>query len=269
MLDRFRRVLIPAVAAFLPGLAAGAEPRVTYERDVRPILKTHCFHCHGEEGKPKGKLDLRLRRTLVAGGRSGPAVALGKPEESLLLRRIADQEMPPPEMKKRPTPREVELLRRWVADGAPTVRPEPTSLGAEPYFTEEERTWWAFRPIRRPPLPAVKEAAKVRTPIDAFLLAALEEKGLTFSPESDRATLIRRLSFDLLGLPPTPEAVDRFRRRHSPGRLRAAGGRIVGVARTTASAGAATGWTSPATPTPRDTASATHPARTPTVTAIT
>ncbi len=217
MFQRVRQILLPALAVALVGRAGGAEPAVTFERDVRPILKVHCFQCHGEAGKPKGKLDLRLRRTIVAGGRAGPAIAPGRPDASLLVRRITDHEMPPPEVTKRPTPREIELIRRWISAGAPTARPEPAALGTEPYFTEEERRWWAFRPVRRPALPAVREAAKVRTPVDAFLLARLEAAGLTFAPEADRATLVRRLSFDLLGLPPTPEAVERFAADTAPG----------------------------------------------------
>jgi Protein of unknown function (DUF1553)/Protein of unknown function (DUF1549)/Planctomycete cytochrome C len=210
MFNRFHLVVIPAVAAVLLGRAAAAEPDVTFERDVRPILRTHCFQCHGEGEKLKGKLDLRLRHLIVTGGRGGPALEPGKPEESLLVRRMADQEMPPPEVTKRPTPQEVERIRRWIAAGAPTARTEPKAIGAEPYFTEEERTWWAFLPVKRPAVPTVKDAAKVRTPIDAFLLAALEKKRLTFAPEADKATLIRRLTFDLLGVPPTPAEVERF-----------------------------------------------------------
>jgi hypothetical protein len=200
-------VLAAPVASRVQGMP---EAPVTYEQHVRPILKTHCFQCHGEAGKVRGKLDVRLRRTIVAGGSSGAAVVPGKPDESHLLQRLVDEEMPPEEVKKRPQPHEIELIRRWIAAGAPTARPEPAAIGQGPYFTEEERSWWAFQPVQRRAIPAVTGADQVRTPLDAFLLARLEAKGLTFSPAAEKHTLIRRASFDLLGLPPSPDEVDRF-----------------------------------------------------------
>ena len=98
MRNRLCQALVAAVAVIFTGPGAAAEREVMFERDVRPILKTHCFQCHGEEAKPKGKLDLRLRRTAVSGGKSGPAVEPGKPDASLLVQRLANQEMPPPEV---------------------------------------------------------------------------------------------------------------------------------------------------------------------------
>src|SRR5262249_37142315 len=122
--------------------------------------------------------------------------------------RIASGEMPPG--KKKVSPREAELIARWIDGGAKTARSEPEALAAGDTFSEEERGHWSFQPIRRPPLPAVKNSTRVATPIAAFLLAGLEAESLGFSPEADRATLIRRLSFDLTGLPPAPEDVERF-----------------------------------------------------------
>lgn len=211
-----RTCALAAVAIVWPSIVARAEPGVFFEREIRPILKTHCFQCHGEADELQGKLDVRLRRTLALGGESGPALVPGKPDESLLLERIASGEMPPPEVKKRPNDQEISLLRRWIAAGAPTSRPEPESLGSDPYFTEEERNWWAFRPIARPQPPAVKDSSKVRTPIDAFILAQLEGHSLHFSAEADKPTLVRRLYFDLIGLPPTPEAIAEFAADTSP-----------------------------------------------------
>jgi cytochrome c553 len=188
--------------------APAAAARLTFEKDVRPIFKTYCFQCHGEEEKPKGKLDLRLARFIKRGGESGEAIVLGKHDESLLWERVDADEMPPGEKKL--SEKDKRMIAAWIDGGAKTTRSEPESLppGVEP--TDEERAFWVFQPIRRPPLPTVRAAQAVRSPIDAFLLETLEANGLTFSPEADRRTLIRRASFDLTGLPPTPEEVDAF-----------------------------------------------------------
>ncbi len=182
---------------------------VTFEADVRPILKANCFLCHGEEGKPKGGLDLRLRRFLVRGGDSGPAIVPGNPDGSLLYQRVRDGDMPPGKRKKL-TPAEVAVLGRWIAGGARVRRPEPEAVGPGPLLTAEERAFWSFQPIRRPAVPAFTAADRVRTPIDAFLLARLRAKGLGFAPDADRRTLLRRASLDLTGLPPAPEEMRRF-----------------------------------------------------------
>ena len=181
---------------------------IQFETHVRPILKAHCWQCHGEEDDPKGGFDTRLARFLLKGGESGPAIVAGQHAESLLFERVASGEMPPG--PKKLSPREIDMLARWIDEGAKTAREEPESLAAGDTFTFEERAHWSFQPIRRPPLPPVRNPQRVGSAIDTFLLGALESKGLSFGPEADRPTLIRRLSFDLTGLPPTPEAVDRF-----------------------------------------------------------
>lgn len=193
------------------GLAAeGAAPsgELTFEKHVRPILKAQCFACHGEGEKLKGKLDLRLRRLIEQGGASGPSLITGQRDKSLLFEKIAKEEMPPG--KKKLTKDEVALIGRWIAEGAKTARLEPAAMPPGIQFTQEEKEFWAFQPIQRPDLPRVQQTNRVRTPIDAFLLAKLEEKKLAFAPEADKQTLIRRATFDLLGLPPTPEEVARF-----------------------------------------------------------
>ena len=187
---------------------------VTYEKQIRPIFKTHCFGCHGEAGELEGGLDLRLRRQIVEGGESGPAVAPGNLKESLLLDRVIDGEMPPGD--KNLSSNEIETIRRWIATGAKTARPEPEKLDPASIITEEERNFWAFQPIRQPNVPIVKNASRVRAAIDAFLLRRLEEKQLSFSPDADKQTLLRRAYFDLLGLPPTPEQVKQFLDDDSP-----------------------------------------------------
>lgn len=185
-----------------------------FEKDVRPILKAHCWHCHGEEQELKGGIDTRLAGLLLKGGDSGPALVPGDHAGSLLYQRMASGEMPPG--KKKASAEELALIARWIDDGATTARPEPETLAAGHSFTEEEKTHWSLQPIVEPDVPAVVHAELVRSPIDAFLLSKLEAKGLSFSAEADRETLIRRASFDLTGLPPSPEAIDKFVADPSP-----------------------------------------------------
>jgi hypothetical protein len=198
----------------VPVLKASAEEAPTFERDVRPILKAYCLDCHGGSEKPKGGLDLRLKRFAVKGGKSGPAIVPSQPEESLLLDRVKDGEMPPGE-KKLPA-EQVAILERWVAAGAPTTRPEPETIPPGLGITAHERAYWLFQPVRRPEPPATRPEDRARTPIDALLLAKLQPAGLTFAPEADRRTLIRRLALDLTGLPPSPRDVEAFVRDDAP-----------------------------------------------------
>ncbi len=193
---------------------SAASPAVSYERDIRPILKAACFQCHGEESVIEGSLDVRLARFLIAGGESGAAVVAGNREESLLYQRVRDGEMPPdeaPQLK----PEEIETIGRWIDAGAPTLRPEPETIDSH-YITEEERAHWAWQPIARPALPDVQHPELVRTPIDAFLLAKLEQQGFAFSPEPERRTLLRRLAIDLTGLPPEEGLIERYLADESP-----------------------------------------------------
>ncbi len=208
------RIIIPSllIASLwaLPVRAAGP----TFESQVRPILKTYCFECHGEGEQLKGKLDLRLARLLVKGGAKGPAIVPGKPEASLLLKRVRAGEMPP--TKKKLGAAEIEVIAKWIAAGAKTEHPEPETIAAGFQLTPEDRAWWAFQPIRRPMLPTAGTSPAARTPIDVFLLSKLREKRLSFAPEADRVTLIRRATIDLHGLPPTPMEVDAFLKDDSP-----------------------------------------------------
>ncbi len=198
------------VATSLSAFAADAQ-ELTFEKHVRPILKAHCFQCHGEAGKTEAKLDVRLKRLLEKGGETGPAIRPGQPDQSLLLKRIESGEMPPVERKL--TPAERDLLRRWIASGAKIAAPEPEQP-EESFFTAEERNHWAFQPVVRlthVPLPLPDGTRRPReTMIDSFLLSRLEVKQLSFAAEADRRTLIRRATFDLLGLPPTPDEIEEF-----------------------------------------------------------
>ncbi|MBI4604298.1 MAG: DUF1549 domain-containing protein, partial [Planctomycetes bacterium] len=177
-----------ALSAALP--AAG---KLEYNRDVRPILAENCFPCHGPDSASR-KADLRLDRREAA--LEAGAFEPGKPEESELVKRIdssdPEERMPPPASKKALKDGQREVLRRWIEAGA------------------EYQPHWAFIAPRRPEPPAVKDEAWVRSPIDRFILAKLEEQGLAPAPEADRRALARRASLDLTGLPPPPEVVEAF-----------------------------------------------------------
>jgi cytochrome c553 len=181
-----------------------AEPDRLFHEQVAPIFETRCIHCHGAE-LPKGGLSLSTRAGLVRGSKNGPAVVPGKPEESPLLEMVSGDAPTMPQKDKPLSKEQVEGLRRWIEQGARW--PEGLALRDRRF---DGQGWWAFQPLNRPASPAVRERAWVRTPIDAFILGRLEAERLHYSPEADRRTLIRRLTFDLHGLPPTPEEVDRF-----------------------------------------------------------
>ena len=185
-----------------------AEGIPSFERDIRPILRAHCLDCHGGGDTFEGSLDLRQVRSMQRGGDSGAALVPGDAATSLVLLRMRSGEMPPSTLKVKPE--ELALLEQWIAAGAPTARPEPETIPPGLGITMEEREWWAFRPLERPALPEVAHPELVSQPIDAFLLSRLEREGLSFSAPADRATLIRRASFDLLGLPPSAAEVDAF-----------------------------------------------------------
>jgi mono/diheme cytochrome c family protein len=208
----YARIFVFVVAAVV---ARAATSELTFERDVRPILKQHCFQCHGEGEKPKGGVDLRLRRFMLKPGKDGDTVlSPGKPTESELVQVLIHGEMP--EKGKPLKPEQIALIQQWVAQGAKTARPEPAEV-PKYFITEEEREFWAFQPIQRGNPPAVKNAALVRTPVDSFLLAKLEAQGLRFNPEADKATLLRRVWIDITGLPRTPAELDAFLDDDRPG----------------------------------------------------
>jgi Protein of unknown function (DUF1553)/Protein of unknown function (DUF1549)/Planctomycete cytochrome C len=184
--------------------AAGAAP-VSFNRDIRPLMSNTCFHCHGPDASHrKAKLRLDLPDEALKPGKSGAVpIVPGKPEESEIIKRIfstdADELMPPPEEHKGFTLEQKETFRRWVAEGAVY----------EPH--------WAYTPLVRPALPAVQDAAWPNNAVDRFIRAAQEGQGLTPSPEAGRAMLLRRLSLDLIGLPPTAEETAAFVRDAEPG----------------------------------------------------
>lgn len=170
---------------------------VDFNREIRPIISEKCFHCHGpDEASRKAKLRLDLRDEALKERDGVRAIVPGRPDDSELLTRILskdpDEVMPPPKEHHEMSPAESDVLRRWIAEGAPYAR------------------HWAFEKPKRPAIPEVKDKQSLRTPVDHFIAAELQRQELRLSPEADRHTLLRRLSLDLVGLPPTPAEVDAF-----------------------------------------------------------
>jgi hypothetical protein len=210
------------ILVFGESLAAVPEQSDTLtEEDVAPRFLLRCTVCHGNRVR-EGDLDLRSRESILRGGKSGPAIVPGDPDNSLLLQKIHAGEMPPKrrlvEVSVKPMPAdEIELVTRWIEQGAPGSDKSSEVTAAEPMVSDADRQWWAYRPPERPVIPSVKSADRVRSPIDAFILEELETRGLTLSPDADRRTLARRISFDLTGLPPSPEEVIAFEKDRAPG----------------------------------------------------
>src|SRR3989454_6988331 len=181
---------VPAIIS--AAVAATAAHKISYNRDIRPVLSDNCFFCHGpDQNKRKGKLRLDVREEAIA----KLAIVPGKPDESKLIQRIfttdTDDLMPPPASHKTLTLAQKQLFRRWIAQGA------------------EYQKHWAYLSPVRPSVPANREG------IDFLVQKRLKEIGLKASPEADRRTLARRLSFDLIGLPPKPEEVAAFEKDKS------------------------------------------------------
>jgi hypothetical protein len=224
-LDPFRLALLVLSVASASAISAEPEEHAAvefFEKSVRPILVQRCQGCHGPT-KQKGKLRLDSREAVMAGGSTGPAIVPGQPEASLLVGAInygEQLQMPP---KSKLAADEIAALTRWVKEGA-TWGADPTVSGASsgapaamvpleaPGEFQRRAKHWCFLPIRRDSPPEVRSAPPdwPRNPIDAFLLSAMQRAGLSPAPEADRRTLIRRLSFDLIGLPPTPAEVAAF-----------------------------------------------------------
>jgi mono/diheme cytochrome c family protein len=184
-----------------------------FTRHVRPVLVDNCLKCHGGE-KTKSDLDLSTREGLLRGGAGGPAVELWNGKASRLIRLLAHQEEPHmPAKAPRLGAEQLAQIATWIDLGAPYDRPltKADSAIKQPMtVTDRDRQFWSFQPLQHPSLPPVKNDAWCRTPIDRFILAGLEAKGLAPNPPVDRRRLIRRASFDLVGLPPTPEEVEAF-----------------------------------------------------------
>ncbi|SIN99910.1 Planctomycete cytochrome C [Singulisphaera sp. GP187] len=186
-----------------------------FENEVRPVLHEHCIQCHGDRETPKAGLRLTSREAILKGGESGPAAVAGAPGESLLIEVIQYLDEPRMPPKAKLADREIATLTRWVAMGLPWPNSQaqtPVAGASKPgaEISDEQRRFWSFQPVRAVSVPQVEDRAWARTDIDRFILAPLEAKGLRPAPPADKRTLIRRATFDLTGLPPTPEEVDAF-----------------------------------------------------------
>ena len=209
MLQRLRvlSTLLPCLA-LVTNQATADDSQLTFERHIRPIFRAHCYDCHGAGKTKKGNLDLRLVRLMLQGGESGPAIKAGDAKGSYVVERIREGSMPPGD--HRVPAKEIAIIARWIDQGAKTARPEPKKIDEGLGITPEERAWWSFQPITRPAPPKLQNKQRIRNDIDAFLLVRMREQGLGFAPDADRATLIRRLYLDLIGLPPTIGQVRQF-----------------------------------------------------------
>jgi mono/diheme cytochrome c family protein len=199
--------------------ASRGEPPIT-QHQIVPLMLLRCTACHGGRRR-EADLDLRTKAGMLQGGKSGPAVVPGNPEESLLVRRIRAEEMPPRRqlVSVSVKPMEAEELKKleaWIAAGLPESPVPPDVATTEPdrVVTDEDRAFWSFRPPVQVAPPTAEltpeDRRRVRNPIDAFVLEQLAPHGLSLSPEADRGTLIRRLTFDLIGLPPDPAEIAAF-----------------------------------------------------------
>jgi hypothetical protein len=194
-----RQVSLVLLIGGFSGIVSGQTDSV--EKSARKILDTKCVVCHGQTRM--SDLDLREAKTALAGGKRGAAIVPGKAEESLLFKAVKrDGELQMPPGKTSLTAAEINTLRDWIQAGA------RWDSGAK--AADAGPSWWSFKKVVRPAVPSVKSTAAVKNPIDAFILAKLEQKGLRPAPAADRLTLVRRAYFDLHGLPPTPEQVDQF-----------------------------------------------------------
>ena len=198
-----------------------------FEKRVRPVLVNRCYQCHSAGKKIKGGLRLDHREGVVRGGDSGPVIVPGNPEKSLLITAIrhTDDDLKMPKKEKLPE-QEIAALTKWVTLGAPDPRVEESEpFKAAEIDYEEGRKFWSFIPPARQNAPAVKDTSWPLTEIDRFILAAMEDKGLEPVADADRRTLVRRLYFDLIGLPPTIEQINAF--LHDEGSIPEAVARLV------------------------------------------
>ncbi len=231
-----RRAGWPLAVALAASAAAQAQPPADaakvefFEKKVRPILAGHCYACHSADTKPAGGLRVDDRNGLLAGGNTGPAVVPGEPGKSLLLKRVTqDGKRRMPLEGEHLTDEQVAVLTTWIKDGAawPAVR-VPAALGKpKPRYEKLKKEHWAWQPLTDPKVPAVRDTAWPRDDVDRFLLARLEAKGLRPVGDADKVTLLRRVTFDLTGLPPTPAEVDAFVKDGSPAAFEAVVDRLL------------------------------------------
>ena len=219
----FGFLVVVLLAAHWPARAqvptAAPEGLALFVDRVRPVLIDQCLKCHGGE-KIKAGFDLTTREGLLHPGEDGPLVIPGRSRDSRLMTLIRHQDDPHmPEKKEKLNEESIKSIAQWIDAGAPYDKPliaKSTLLRGHATVTEQDRKFWSFAPLKDAVPPAVKDQAWCRTPVDHFILAALEEKKILPNPTASKRKLIRRVSFDLIGLPPTPEEIDAFVNDASP-----------------------------------------------------
>ncbi len=215
-----RAITVIVTVCLLGGTAFSEKPDPKgaefFTKKIQPILAENCFKCHSHEAtKIKGGLLLDSREAVLKGGDSGPAVAAGDPDKSLLIKAVSytDPELQmPPKDKKLPN-EQIALLSEWVKMGVPYAA---RAAKLQTPNSKLQKDWWSFQTVRQPPVPKVKDRGWAKNDIDRFIFQKLDTEGLSPSPEADRRALVRRVYFDLWGLPPTPEEVEAFVADKSP-----------------------------------------------------
>jgi hypothetical protein len=211
----FPRALPLLLAMSATTLYSQPARKVSFAKDIAPLLTQRCMECHGREPL-MANLDLRTRDAALKGAKHGPVIVPGNAAASHLYRRLVGEETPPMPLGGRLSDAEIALVRDWINAGAEwdsgrALGPGATATAStEKKFTEQQRRYWAFQKVVKPAVPAVKDREWARNPIDAFITSKLDEKKLKPNARADRVTLLRRATLDLTGLPPTPEEVQAF-----------------------------------------------------------
>ena len=215
LIPQLAAICVVALTGFLNAAVSvqiAPEQLEFFENKIRPILANHCLECHsGEKGKIKGGLNMDSKEDVLKGGDTGPALEAGNVKGSLIIKAVTwedDLQMPP---KKKLSDEQIADLKKWISIGAPDPR-EPSKTAAK----VDKKAHWAFQPVSKPTPPAVKNASWGTNAIDKFILAKLEEKNMIAAPQADKETLLRRVYYDLTGLPPTPKQIEDFVRDQSP-----------------------------------------------------
>lgn len=229
MSSKIRRIVSISILLIAAGVASGQTPPRDaasvefFEKKVRPILANNCYNCHSANTNSRGGLRVDDRNGMIHGGGRGPAIMPGDPEKSLLIHAVRHTDkkltMPP---KKHLTDEEIADLTKWIKDGAAWPKAEVSvalTKSKSERYAQLRKEHWAWQPLHEAPVPAVKDATWAREDVDRYLLAKLEAKGLQPVRDADRPTLIRRVTFDLTGLPPTPAEADAFVNDQAPDAL--------------------------------------------------
>jgi cytochrome c553 len=223
MFVRHLKAIVPLLVLLISFVASAAVPTASqgeidyFESNIRPIFADNCYSCHSENAKKlKGDLKLDTTEGILKGGSSGPAIVPSDPAGSLLIKavRYTDPDLQMPPKKKKLSDDEIRKLETWVKMGAPM--PQGAAPPKVDRIAEARAKHWAFKPVTKPSVPGVRNSRWIQSPIDNFVLAKLEQKNLSPAPAADRRTLIRRVTYDLIGLPPSASEVEAFVKDTSP-----------------------------------------------------